>query len=315
MTGGTEGEGLYGRHAAEAPQEWPEEWFAPRRPLDPAHKPLNPRKQHRRTSAATESRAEAPRRDEWPAVPSPRPEEEQSGAPQRELRKASAPKLPYFVATLAALVLIALVLNIAGDFGTRDEEAQEPATTIEQPQEQAPPIDDIPTSRPLAMRIPSVGLHADFEKVNCKNKGGMIDPSTLSEACVYTADDRPYSLPGTDAPDIVVVAGHAAAGVPAIFDKLYNPSTAQHTVHIGDALYVKTETSGDRWLKYEATDLHEPEKSALAGDKDIWGEGPTPGRLLTITCIQPPNPFEPSVRNAVIGWQFRGVVGADEAEA
>ena len=37
-----------------------------------------------------------------------------------------------------------------------------------------------------------------------------------------------------------------------------------------------------------------------------------PGRLLTITCIQPANPFQDSVRNAVIGWQYQGVVTADE---
>ena len=64
-----------------------------------------------------------------------------------------------------------------------------------------------------------------------------------------TAEDRPYSLLGTNAPDIVAVAGHAAAGVPTIFDKLYDPCNERHTVNIGDALYVRTEESGDRWSK------------------------------------------------------------------
>lgn len=32
-----------------------------------------------------------------------------------------------------------------------------------------------------------------------------------------------------------------------------------------------------------------------------------PGRLLTISCIQPANPLAAAVRNAVVGWQYRGV--------
>ena len=35
-----------------------------------------------------------------------------------------------------------------------------------------------------------------------------------------------------------------------------------------------------------------------------------PGRLLTISCVQPANLFHPSVRNAVVGWQFTGVTAA-----
>ena len=31
-----------------------------------------------------------------------------------------------------------------------------------------------------------------------------------------------------------------------------------------------------------------------------------PGRLLTISCIQPANPLKAAVRNAVVGWQFEG---------
>lgn len=213
-------------------------------------------------------------------------------------------------AVLLALLVLVVALRACGIIGGQEDEEQQVAPAPQTSQT----ADEVPVSRPIEMTIPKVGLHAEFEKNDCRLKDGAIDPSTLSEACVYTADDRPYSLPGTDASDIVVVAGHAAAGVPAIFDKLYDPSNDHHTVTIGDAMYIRTEQSGDRWLKYEATDLHEPEKTALAQSEEIWGSGPMPGRLLTVTCIQPANPFAPSVKNAVVGWQLQGVVSAEEAQ-
>ena len=167
-------------------------------------------------------------------------------------------------------------------------------------------------SRPLEMIIPTIGVRANFEDGVCRLKNGVIDPASLSDACIFTADNKPYSLPGSESEDIVVIAGHAAAGVPAVFDKLYDASSQTHTISPGDPLYLRTEASGDTWLKYQATDLHEPEKEGLSQSADIWGTGPMPGRLLTITCIQPANPFQDSVRNAVIGWQYQGVVTADE---
>lgn len=241
------------------------------------------------------------------------PEEHQRPAGETKRRKNPASSWTYLVrraaAVLVALVVLFVVLRACGIIGGQEEEqevAPPPSTTQS--------VDEVVPSHPLEMTVPKVGLHAKFEKDVCLFKDGSIDPSTLSEACVYTADDRPYSLPGTSASDIVVVAGHAAAGVPAIFDKLYDPSNEHHTVAVGDALYVRTEQSGDRWLKYEATDLHEPEKTALAQSQEIWGTGPMPGRLLTVTCIQPANPFAPSVKNAVVGWQLQGVVPAEEAQ-
>lgn len=216
-------------------------------------------------------------------------------------------------AAAASVAAVMLLFGVFRAFGLNDTSEEHNEATVVAPESTTQVMGEVAPSRPLEMTVPNVNLHANFEQNDCKYKNGAIDPSTLSEACVYTAEDRPYSLPGTNAPDIVVVAGHAAAGVPAVFDKLYDPGNGRHTVTIGDALYVRTEASGDRWLKYQATDLHEPEKTALSQSQDIWGTAPMPGRLLTITCIQPANPFAPSVKNAVVGWQFQGVVNADEA--
>ncbi|EFK55592.1 hypothetical protein KBP53_09920 [Corynebacterium genitalium ATCC 33030] len=175
--------------------------------------------------------------------------------------------------------------------------------------------EDIPVSRPVEMTIPSIGLNANFEEADCRFMDGAIDPASLTEACAFTAEDKPYSLPGTNADDIVVIAGHAAAGVPAVFDALYDVRADRHTVAPGDALYLRTEESGDKWLKYQATDLHSPEKEGLSQAAEIWGDAPMPGRLLTISCVQPNNPFQQSTRNAVVGWQLQEVVSGENVRA
>lgn len=169
--------------------------------------------------------------------------------------------------------------------------------------EQSPPI---APSAAEEMFIPAIDVHADFEDGACRVKDGAIDPATLDKACTYTAADKPYSLPGTNAPDVVVIAGHTGAGVPAVFDNLYDGSADHHRVKVGDKLYLRTADSGDNWLVYAATDLHDPVKEGLSKDSSVWGEGATPGRLLTISCIQPTNPFTPALRNSVVGWQYRG---------
>lgn len=164
----------------------------------------------------------------------------------------------------------------------------------------------IPTSQAVEMYIPHLEFHASFEEGSCRSVNGAIDPATLDLACTYTSEDRPYQLPGTDAEDIVVIAGHAAAGTPAVFDDLYNARTDEHQVQVGDLMYIRTLESGENWLAYTATDLHDPPKTGLSMSDEIWGTEATPGRLLTISCIQPINPFAPAVRNAVVGWQYSG---------
>lgn len=88
------------------------------------------------------------------------------------------------------------------------------------------------------MFIPSVGLRAQFEDGPCRVRADALDPATLDKACVYTASDKPYSLPGPGAEDLVVVAGHTGAGVHGVFDRLFDGSSDQHTIRVGDMLYL-----------------------------------------------------------------------------
>ena len=208
------------------------------------------------------------------------------------------------IALLVALIITAVTVVLA--FTGENKESEEAALSTSAP---PAPLDvTVNPSRPVEMYIPSIGLRADFETENCAVTDGAIDPDTMSEACAYTSDDRPYSLPGSNASDIAVIAGHTGAGVPAVFNDLYDGTAERHQVSIGDELFVRTEESGDLWLVYEATDLHEPEKSGLSQSEEIWGTSATPGRLLTISCIQPPNLLQAALKNAVVGWQYSRVV-------
>ena len=233
-------------------------------------------------------------------------------APARPPRKPRKPQWVYTVRRAGALLILALlfITAVRACNGPAEPEPQPQAETQTQTTAettvtttQTPPA-HIEASRPQEMVVPAIDMKAKFEDGDCRVVKGNVDPGGLGKACAYTAPDKPYQLPGTDAGDIVVIAGHAAAGVPAVFDKLYNPAENAHTLKIGDTMYLRTADSGDWWLKYEVTDLHDPMKDALANAPEIWGNDPTPGRLVTISCVQPANPFEDSVRNAVIGWRF-----------
>ena len=223
----------------------------------------------------------------------------------------------YHVRRIVALLILFLLVRAGFKALLHNEPSDPPAAAPEtsvsaEPRRQA--AASIAQGRPVEMVVPVLGLRAGFEGADCRVVDGKIDPKSMDKACALTGEGYPYELPGTNAGDIVVVAGHTGAGVDAVFNKLYDGKTERHTVAEGDTLFVRTETSGDDWLKYTATDLHDPDKGALASNTEIWGTGPMPGRLLTISCIQPANLLADSVRNAVVGWQLAGTATDDEVE-
>ena len=170
--------------------------------------------------------------------------------------------------------------------------------------------EEIAASQPLEMAIPALGLRTDIDSEACPLEDGALDPPTLDTACYYVAEDRPYSLPGTDVPDLSVLAGHAASGRDAVFNDLYDNGTDTFTLEKGDELLVRTRAGEDRWLVYEATDFHNIDKASLGGDAEVWGDGPMPGRMLTISCIQSRNPFASATHNVIVGWTFAGLADA-----
>lgn len=226
--------------------------------------------------------------------------EPQLGSAWRETSSRDGKKKPLWLKLGAAALALVLVFALwpSGKFSPPEDLENNEVVA-----EQSPPIDPSPV---IEMYVPALKMHATFEEGPCRVKDGAINPDTMDKACTYTSEDKPYSLPGTNAKDIVVITGHTGAGVPAVFNDLYDGAKDKHKVSIGDKLYLRTQASGDTWLVYSATDLHDPEKQGLSQSPEIWGEGPMPGRLLTISCIQPANLLAPAVRNAVVGWQFQG---------
>lgn len=212
---------------------------------------------------------------------------------------------PKRVGTGAVLTVLLVLVGTVFGASQIERPSQEEVDEVVAKEIVPEPVVHIEPSPALEMMVPKLDMYAVFEEEACRVKDGAIDPATMDYACTYTADDRPYSLPGTDADDIVVIAGHTGAGVSGVFDELYDGGNDEHKVEIGDTLYLRTATSGDQWLVYRATDMHSPQKELLAGDPNIWGESATPGRLLTISCVQPL--LQTSVRNAVVGWQYEGV--------
>ena len=231
----------------------------------------------------------------------PRRRSNQVTARHRKPSDSRGLRLVAIVAVVLVGIIAALKLN------------QEPDTPAPQPTEVVTePAAVIEPSPAVEMYIPTIDVRAEFEEGSCRVKDNKINPDSMNKACTYTAEDKPYSLPGTDSPDIVVIAGHTGAGVPAVFNNLYDGRADEHKAAVGDKLYLRTQNSGEEWLVYIATDLHDPSKEGLEQDESIWGADAKPGRLLTISCIQPANPLASAVRNAVVGWQFEGVTTAPE---
>lgn len=254
-----------------------------------------------------------PRTSAWHAVQQQNRQQAQEQTQQGQQRQASHPhpvrslrrawyRNGVVRVAVGIAASVALVLSIKQSIPTPEEIASAPVLPSQD--QSVPPI---APSQPVEMYISSAGIHAEFDQQPCRVRDGAIDPENMGTACIYTAPDRPYSLPGTTAEDLVVIAGHTGAGVAGIFDNLYDGKSDRHMVAVGDALYLRTEASGADWLVYSATDLHSPEKSSLADDSDVWGDAAQPGRLLTISCIQPANLWQSAVRNAVVGWQFTGI--------
>ena len=231
----------------------------------------------------------------------PRRRSNQVTARHRKPSDSRGLRLVAIVAVVLVGIIAALKLN------------QEPDTPAPQPTEVVTePAAVIEPSPAVEMYIPTIDVRASFEEGSCRVKDNKINPDSMNKACTNTAEDKPYSLPGTDSPDIVVIAGHTGAGVPAVFNNLYDGRADEHKAAVGDKLYLRTQNSGEQWLVYTATDLHDPSKEGLEQDESIWGADAKPGRLLTISCIQPANPLAAAVRNAVVGWQFEGVTTAPE---
>lgn len=63
---------------------------------------------------------------------------------------------------------------------------------------------------------------------------------------------------------------------------------------------------------YGATDFYGIDKASLGGSIEVWGDGPMPGRMLTISCIESRNPCAAATHNVIVGWTFAGLADAQD---
>ena len=218
---------------------------------------------------------------------------------------------------VAALATAALFVGACGA-GDDAGDAASPApagSAASEPRAPESGHEPIAASMPTEISLPGLGIVEPVVQELCPMTDRGPDPLHMMDVCFYTADDKPYVLPSTDQEDVAVMAGHAGARVPGVFDDVFDSVAGEFAVKPGDELRVRTVESGDTWLVYEATDFHSPTKEELAVDDEVWGEEPTPGRLLLLTCLQPADFDQPALHNAVVGYQFVGVADDDGVRA
>jgi hypothetical protein len=194
-----------------------------------------------------------------------------------------------------------------------------PEPTVDPTTKKAVVIKD---SKPVELYFPRLKKHVLLDGKICpvtydENGKPMLDPdrSDYTKACYFVSPDYASELPGTNAPDVSIFAGHTWRNGAAAFNILYDWKKGQFLVRAGDEVWVKTIASGKRWLVYKATDTLKTAKYAAKGkvtlmnDPAVWGTKPTPGVLITVGCLQPKNTNLHSSENIVIKWKFARVQG------
>ena len=224
----------------------------------PEHPAYRPRRRPSQERLAASISATAPSSASPPAPAQQTPTRtaltrKQGTSPRRHAARHRQPVSRRGMGVLLILALVLLGIVAALKFN-KEAEAPAPQTTDVVTE----PAAVIKPSPAVEMYIPAIDVRTDFEEGSCRVKDNKINPDSMNKACTYTAEDKPYSLPGTDAQDIVVIAGHTGAGVPAVFNNLYDGRADEHRASLGDKLYLRTQNSGDQWLVYTATDLHDP---------------------------------------------------------
>ena len=179
----------------------------------------------------------------------------------------------------------------------------------------------IEQSMPKELYVPSLDIYRDVASKPCPFVDGKIDPARddYMRACAVRGEGLRTELPGTSAPNAAMIVGHTWHAKPtwqasvdsAAFNALYNwdkGDAGEYTLKVGDEVWVRTETSGTRWLVYTVTGFDEPTKTV--GNDSLWGfqENPVPGQLKLVGCQQKTDGTK-STNNIVVNAQFTRVQG------
>ena len=180
----------------------------------------------------------------------------------------------------------------------------------------------IDSSVPVRLRFPSI---KDAGKVvtvpvatRCNWVDGSIDPdrTKMEAACYATKRGKPYVLPGTQAKDVAVIAGHTMKQIKGdkrqiAFNPLRQWTRDRVMLRSGDAVEVYTKASQkvakSCRLVYQVDKYWEIDKGRLAVADEVWGKKPMPNTLLLIGCKQ--RQGGPSLENVVWRAKLVGTAG------
>ena len=124
----------------------------------------------------------------------------------------------------------------------------------------------------------------------------VIEPPTSGPHVGDVFQCMDFAMPGTATTANTVVAGHSSYDLQTVFNKLY----PQGQTLIGRQIFIRTQTSGKRWLAYKVQHVYMPAKSELPAMEEVWR--PTPGRLILVTCMQEGGGV--STKNFIVVAQF-----------
>ena len=180
----------------------------------------------------------------------------------------------------------------------------------------------IDSSVPVRLRFPSIKDGGKVVTVpvatRCNWVDGSIDPdrTKMEAACYATKRGKPYVLPGTQAKDVAVIAGHTMKQVKGdkrqiAFNPLRQWTRDRVMLRTGDTVEAYTKASQkvakSCRLVYQVDKYWEIDKGRLAGADEVWGKKPMPNTLLLIGCKQ--RQGGPSLENIVWRAEFVGTAG------
>lgn len=125
----------------------------------------------------------------------------------------------------------------------------------------------VPAAPPTRIVVPAIGMNRAVRTLPASSCP-TIDPPTVDDP--YWIECR--VMPGTDADDTVILAGHAVAGGPGVFNAL-------GSVRVGDQVVVES-ASGRPVYVVDSVAAH----SNTSVPEDAGVQSPVPGRLLLVTC-------------------------------
>lgn len=203
-------------------------------------------------------------------------------------RRFQPRRWPFFVFLALMVTIIAGLVYIAQpaskDVLPINDRPQETAS-VRTTQSIDQPAQSIPASPVTQIFIPSENANLEINNGvlpldNCRS--GIQPPlDGYHIGAVFGCTD--YEYPSTSSTSLSVLAGHSSCLVDTVFNRL----NRQLESLIGREIWVKTQTSGDKWLVYQIETTYEPPKDELSSMEVIWGSPrvSTAGKLALITCL------------------------------